>query len=132
MTKIAINVCYGGFSLSESAVRLARQLSEDPEWGGCVLVGESYKDGTVREHSPLGNDSHIGSEVARHDPVLIQVIEQLGKAANGYFAKLAIVEIAENRYRIEEYDGFERVETPMTVDWVEVSPTPSPRLITKT
>jgi hypothetical protein len=33
MTKIAYNACFGGFSLSDKAVHLARKISGDPRWG---------------------------------------------------------------------------------------------------
>jgi hypothetical protein len=41
---------------------------------------------------------------------LIQVVEELGDGANGYFAKLKIVEIPDDvLWQIEEYDGKEWV-----------------------
>ena len=49
------------------------------------------------------------------------VVEDLGSAANGSFAELAIAEIEGNRYYIDEYDGNEVVQTPDTINWVEVN-----------
>ena len=46
----------------------------------------------------------------RTNPLLIQIIEELGEAANGRFAKLHIVEIPDGiEYEIEEYDGNEHI-----------------------
>ena len=46
----------------------------------------------------------------REDPLLIQVIEELGSEADGGFAELKIVEIpADVEYEIEEYDGMEHI-----------------------
>lgn len=46
----------------------------------------------------------------RADPILIQVVEELGDEANGKCAKLRIVEIPDGvDYEISEYDGNEHV-----------------------
>ena len=47
-------------------------------------------------------------DIPRSDPKLIQVVGELGEAANGRFAELRIVEIPDGvEYEIEEYDGRE-------------------------
>lgn len=77
--KIVINVCFGGFSLSEEA---------------CKELGLTYG----------------GRDVERNDPALIEVVERLGRRANGSFADLKIVEIPDGvEWEIDEYDGSERV-----------------------
>lgn len=46
----------------------------------------------------------------RTDPLLIQVVEELGEKANGMCAELKIVEIPDGvNYEIAEYDGMETV-----------------------
>lgn len=93
MTKVVYNTCYGGFSFSELALERMRELGvEDPHW-----------------------------EVSRHDPRVIQVVEELGEKANGKYARLAIAEIHGNKYRIDEYDGSECVQEPEDIDWVVVN-----------
>jgi hypothetical protein len=54
----------------------------------------------------------------RNDPILVQVVEELGDKANGSCAKLRIAEVtAGTLYRIDEYDGFESVETKDSYEW---------------
>jgi len=46
----------------------------------------------------------------RDDPVLVQVVEELGDAASGRHAKLKVVEVPDGiDYEIDEYDGIERI-----------------------
>ena len=84
--KIVINKDYGGFSLSDEATKRYAELkgSEGEGWN-C-------------------------RGVERNDPVLIQVVEEMGDAAGGQFASLGIVEIPDGvQWQIEEYDGREWV-----------------------
>lgn len=114
MTKIAYNACFGGFSLSADAVRLARELSGDPTWGGCVLKGELWDDGTIS----MGDYTSIDWTIERTDPVLTNVIEMLGAEANGEHAFLLIREVEPGtRYRIEEYDGNETIRLESEYTW---------------
>lgn len=114
MTKIAYNACYGGFSLSNEAILLARQISGDPKWGDAVLKGEAYGDGSICNSD--WDSHHV--DVPRTDPTLIKVIEQLGEKAGGMCSNLKIANLPEGtRYRIVEYDGFESVKTPDDYEW---------------
>lgn len=46
----------------------------------------------------------------RANPILVQVVEELGDAANGAHAKLRIAEVPDDiKWHIEEYDGAESV-----------------------
>lgn len=103
MTKIVYNDCYGGFGLSREAVQRGKELSQDSHWQ-CINQDWGFYDGP------------------RHDPVLVQVVEELGDAASGKFAKLRIYELPSGvSYRIDEYDG---TETVMTVDGYEWTTAP--------
>lgn len=116
MTKIVINQCFGGFSLSIAAVKLGRELSGDPRWAGGLLPGELYDDGS--EVSDYGDWVHIDHDFPRTDPVLVQVVEKLGRKANGACAELSLEEIPPGtKYRIREYDGLESVETREEIEW---------------
>lgn len=96
--KIVVNRCFGGFSLSWAAVLRLRELGHAAALAEEVIALNGYVFQT-----------HL-RDVARDDPLLIQVIEELGDAANGAVAKLDIVEIPDDvEWEIEEYDGWERV-----------------------
>jgi hypothetical protein len=112
MTKVVINRCYGGFSLSRAAVLRAREISGDPKWGGPTILGDVCENGTH-----VNYDYGVINEIPRHDPVLVQVVEELGSAASREISKLIIEEVY-GPYRIHEYDGMERIETPDDMDWI--------------
>ena len=58
------------------------------------------------------------SDIERNDPALVQVVEELGKLANGDCSRLEIEELpAGTLYRIDEYDGLETVQTMDTYEW---------------
>ena len=57
------------------------------------------------------------SFLKRHDHDLVAVVEALGKEASGTFSELAIAEIDEDKYFIDEYDGRETVVTPADLSW---------------
>jgi hypothetical protein len=49
-------------------------------------------------------------DIDRDDPLLVQVIEELGEEANGSHAKLEVIEIPDGvEYTIDEYDGIESI-----------------------
>jgi hypothetical protein len=80
--KIAINTCYGGFGLSKEALSLFNERS------GTTITYEN--------------------DIARNNPILVEIVEQLGAAAKGDFAELKVVEIPDDvQWQIEEYDGKE-------------------------
>ena len=86
--KVVYNTCYGGFSISEEALKLLNQKSNN-----------RYKK----------TDIYL---IQRDDPLLISVVEELGEKANGKCANLKIVDIPEeyiNCYEIDEYDGLEKI-----------------------
>jgi hypothetical protein len=85
--KIVVNRRHGGFGLSEeAATRLGMCADDAYDHFGCFP----------------GN---------RNDPALVAVVEEMGDAASGPRAELAIVEWPDNLpYRISDYDGIESVE----------------------
>lgn len=81
---IVINDCYGGFGLSTRAAEEYRRLAgiTDPSW--------------------------CDRDVPRDDPYLVQIVRELGMAANGAHANLKIVEIpGDVEWLVQEYDGAE-------------------------
>lgn len=111
MTKIVINNCYGGFGLSDEAIRLYLDLK-----------GFAYK---VKRISNLYNhyvveglDNFYADDLERDDLVLIEVVEKLGEKANGLCAKLAITELPKGTlYRINGFDGLESIEIRDNTEW---------------
>jgi len=104
MQKIVINQCYGGFSLSDEAMRLYGKLA------GLTLVAETDKYGYTNFYRDSVSDDNFICErnILRDDPLLVQVVEQLGKAASGRYAKLRVVEIPDGvQWHLKEYDGTE-------------------------
>lgn len=94
--KVVINNCYGGFGLSEKAIQRYNEISD------------------------RNIDSWDALELPRHDPVLVQVVEELGDESNGRNAALSLEEIPGNRYYITEYDGIETVYCPEDDNWIVI------------
>ncbi len=83
---VVINTCYGGFGLSERAVRDYKNMAgiTDPKW--------------------------YDRDIPRDDPYLIKIVRDLGMTANGAHANLKIIEVPPDvEWQIEEYDGNEWV-----------------------
>lgn len=117
MTKIVINNCYGGFSVSAEAMKRYAEikgmelLEEDVVGWGSLKRYYYMEDGRKNYVGPYDFNN-------RTDPALVQVVEELGEKANGYCAKLFIDEIETGtQYRIAEYDGQEWIETPDDIEW---------------
>jgi fructosamine-3-kinase len=138
MTKVVYNACYGGFGLSKEACQRYWELQgkeiwfEDGQFGAYFTVWfvppeerpdeqKEWSSMTVDERVAFNHQyfKHTWSDrnVDRHDPVLVQVVEELGDKANGKHAKLAIEEVY-GSYRIDEYDGYETVKEPDGYDWI--------------
>jgi hypothetical protein len=80
--KIVINKCWGGFGLSDYALGLYKELS--------------------------GDDKVSVYEIRRDDPMLVQVVEDLGENANSNYSELKVVEIPNDvDWYIHDYDGVE-------------------------
>ena len=119
MTKIVLNGCYGGFGLSDAAyVRYA-------EIAGLTLYPEKINDWTryylepkVEGQEDARRKTLYDDDLERTDPVLVQVVEELGKKSWGSCAQLYIEEMPKGtHYQIHEYDGVENLETRDGIDW---------------
>ncbi len=138
---IVFNACYGGFSLSEAAVhryaeikgitlyverdrlhRLPTYWTAPESERGAILDGEEWYAASL-EQRQASNEAWNNLQLScrdfrRDDPTLVQVVRELGSAANGMCADLKIAEVPEGeRYRIDEYDGNERVMTVDDYEW---------------
>jgi hypothetical protein len=91
--RVVVNCCYGGFGLSEEAIRLYHDLT----------TGISETD-----------DRLYFYDIQRDDPVLLQIVDTIGlEVASGPFCKLGIVEIPDDiptdGWIVMDYDGREWV-----------------------
>jgi len=123
--KIVYNTCYGGFGLSDAAIIRYAEIA------GITLYPEKVSSYTmwykvsVDERKTINDEDLIWdsivlneSDIERTDPILVQVVEELGEKANGEYAKLNIVDLEPGtRYRIDEYDGSESVATMDDYHW---------------
>ena len=127
MAKIVVNGCFGGFGLSDTAVRRYAEIAgitlyehtdefEFVSWS--TVPREEYERMTLDDFV-AANETHFSVyDLSRTDPVLVQVVEELGDAANDLYANLYIVEVpAGTQYRIDEYDGRESVMTIDDYEW---------------
>jgi hypothetical protein len=118
-TKIVYNACYGGFDLSHEAVMRYAELK------GITLYPEDYKSWLTLYYteppSPSRDDNKACfsvDSIDRTDPILVRVVEELGDLANAPVAKLRVATLPKGtHYRIEEYDGFESIETDSDIQW---------------
>lgn len=117
MTKVVINRCFGGFSLSDKAVRYYAKVkgielypSKDKRFWGTefyLCPEEKYQTLSKEDQSKMYFTEY---KIERTDPALITVVETLGEEANGRCAELKVVEIPDGiEWTIEEYDGVEWV-----------------------
>ena len=140
VTKVVYNACFGGFSVSEAALRryaelkgLTLYVEVNKPWGrhywtvpeselGGIFRDDEFRLASMedrvasnRRYSELTLSTH---NFSRTDPILVQVVEELGASANGSFADLKIAEVPRGtKYRIDEYDGSESVMTSDDYEW---------------
>ena len=143
MTKVVYNACYGGFGLSKEACQRYWDIKGQQVWIendtqfkslGLFTVwlvapedrilskgGDDFysmnMDERIAYNQAYSKQTWYYNNVDRHDPALVQVVEELGDKANGICAKLRIDEV-DGPYRIDEYDGNESVETAGSYNWI--------------
>lgn len=107
--KLVINGSFGGFGLSDKAIALYLNKKNI-----------SYtKDNYFRIKNENGEQEIFSEDdLDRKDPTLIEVVEELGKDANGDYARLVVISLDEGTlYRITSYDGSESVELMHEIQW---------------
>ncbi len=132
MMKLVINKCYGGFGLSHEAMmryaeikgialypeknefcdytywkvpkseRLDTKLGEPDNWRNVTLEQRQEYNRQWSEQTIYDRD------IERNDPILIQVVEEMGLKSSGRYAELKVMDIPDDvEWEIEEYDGQE-------------------------
>jgi hypothetical protein len=132
--KVVVNRCFGGFGLSYIAVKRYFELqgwkflpAYEPEYGkGYKPLFEeeaenrsmiSYYQNYIPEDKDNQDEDYWENagywsyyDLERTDSILIQVIEELGDKADGWAAKLDIVDVPDDvNWYIDDYDGVESV-----------------------
>lgn len=136
MTKVVINNCYGGFSLSKEGMKRYCEIKDIPCWieedkkfpsMGLFTVWTTPPDQRIEEKE--GEDFYALSmddrkaynkqyseqtiyhrDIARDDPALVQLVEENEELYSGRCAQLTVVDIPDDvNWTIEEYDGNEWV-----------------------
>lgn len=137
MKKIVINGCFGGFSLSlKGQLRYAelkgfrlffykqtKYSFQEPDKideyvrvesdEGSLFVNALKVDLGKKTNELKYREGEYFSDrdIERTDEALIQVVEELGKEANGRCANLKIVKIPSDiEWEIDEYDGLETID----------------------
>lgn len=132
--KIVINNCFGGFGLSHEAMLRyfeIKGITVYPEKGKDAWVhwtywttkpedrltskeGDEFRKMSIEDRQAYNKQwseqTVYERDIARNDPALVQVVEELGEAANGFCSELKVVDVPDNvLWHISEYDGRESV-----------------------
>lgn len=125
--RVAINKCYGGFSLSDEAIKecikrgmTCHNILTEPDVEGTDFSYHPPKEDYPPDKAQYAWDcfgiryfiSERDDMRIRTHPTVLAVIEEMGAEANGQCAEIEIVEINDpgigpDDIRIEEYDGME-------------------------
>jgi hypothetical protein len=75
------------------------KLDRDVYKNACDLFNEKYSEVCFTSR-----------QIERNDPLLVQVVEELGEKANGSCAELTVIEIPDDvEWHVAEYDGYEHI-----------------------
>lgn len=114
MVKVVVNACYGGFGLSEKAILRYGEI----KGLNLVKIQTTYGEGDdawTTDHyaiNGIDDDEHYFyySDLERNDPVLVQVVEELGSDSDGDYASLRIADVPDDaKWYIDDYDGIETI-----------------------
>lgn len=118
MTKVVVNRCFGGFSISLAAARFMAARGNDAATAELAeydakIADPSKMDELEHKYGPRWfGYGYAGRDCGydRDDPDLVAAVEALGDEANGSHARLQIVEIPDDvAWTVEEYDGNEHI-----------------------
>lgn len=135
MKKVAINKCFGGFDLSNEAIKMLVELKYNKPLYVYKQIEYEYENGidkyvktdinekslclsfVTKDYGDTAENIADEDFVYKHnlhenreDKDLIYVIETLGDRASGQFGNLKVVEIPDDvKYEIDDYDGIESI-----------------------
>lgn len=136
MTKIVVNRKHGGFGLSPKGemryleligkkcyfykqTKYAHENNGIEEYTRISVeeAPQAFISYTITEdlgeiiHKIPDNDTYwYDGNLERNDPILIKVVEEMGKEAFGAYAELEIVKIPDDVvWEIDDYDGYETI-----------------------
>ncbi len=127
--KVAVNKCYGGFSLSKAAVIWLAERGFEPATKELneieatvkklgtkdidsldVHSAQSWRDNTSEFMGYSWHHWNDDEPAFRSHPLVVECIETLGDKADGSCAAIEIVEVPDGiDFIIDEYDGLEQV-----------------------
>lgn len=110
--KLLMNVCYGGYGLSDEAIELWAKKKN------IVLTKKTLEYGDY--HYYVEGDKIIsGHDIDRDDPTIIEVFEELGsERTSGDHGQLSLVELPDGcEYDLTEYDGWESISNT----WITIT-----------
>jgi hypothetical protein len=131
--KVVVNKCYGGFGLSDEAIKLYAvkkginlypEVDKQytiyytvPEEDRVVPLPEPFMRNLLADRQAYNityrDQTLMDRDIPRNDIDLVAVVEELGSAASGDYANLQIVIIPDGvDWEIDEYDGMESVVEP--------------------
>lgn len=112
--KIAINKCFGGFTLSDKVHEKLIELGipHYKTWDEIPKTDEPYVVDSDNPSDTFGSYySNFGDDDKRTHPILIQAIEAVGiTEASGRFGEIRIIDIPDDiQFEITDYDGIESI-----------------------
>jgi hypothetical protein len=105
--RLVLNKRYGGFGISEEAWNLLLEKGYEPTEQE-LRCAEDTKGRGIQSY---------GDDVPRDNPILIDVVETLGRKANGRRAQLKVVNVT-LEIDIEDYDGIEHAVVYGGENWI--------------
>ncbi len=107
--KFVVNTCYGSFGLSKAAIDRLIELGLQPAVSR--IDGETDENYRHRAYTNQMREN-------RFHPLLVQVVEELGKKANAQSSELKIAVYEPEHLQdilIDEHDGCESVKWPAQI-----------------
>lgn len=108
MPKVVVNACFGGFELSHDAIMRYGELKNL----NLIYVKGDHEFNSHYYKNGLTDDENYFSsyDIERDDPILVQVVEEMGEEADGRFSELRIADVPDDvLWYLDDYDGIETV-----------------------